>query len=50
LAILAAVTYGASDEFHQLFVAYRNFDVFDLMMDFIGGTIGAIFYGRYNRI
>jgi VanZ family protein len=49
LAVLAAVAYGASDEFHQLFVACRNCDVFDLMTDLIGGTIGAIFYGRYNR-
>ncbi len=50
LAVLAAVAYGASDEFHQFFVACRTCDVFDLMIDFIGGTIGAIFYGRYNRI
>jgi VanZ family protein len=49
LAVLAAVAYGASDEFHQFFVSCRNCDVFDLMADLIGGTIGAIFYGRYNR-
>ena len=49
LAVLAAVAYGASDEFHQLFVACRTCDIFDLITDFIGGTIGVIFYGRYNR-
>jgi VanZ family protein len=49
LAVLAAVAYGASDEFHQLFVSCRSCDVFDLMTDLIGGTIGVIFYGRYNR-
>ena len=42
------VAYGASDEFHQLFVACRSCDVFDLMADIAGGTIGAVFYGRYK--
>ena len=48
LAILAAVAYGASDEFHQLFVSCRYCDVFDLAADLIGGIIGAIFYGKYR--
>jgi len=48
LAVLTAVAYGASDEFHQLFVSCRSCDVFDLTADLIGGTIGAIFYGKYH--
>jgi len=48
LAVLAAVVYGASDEFHQLFVSCRSYDVFDITADLIGGTIGAIFYGKYH--
>jgi len=48
LAVLAAVAYGASDEFHQLFVSCRNCDVFDVTADLVGGTIGAIFYGKYH--
>ena len=48
LAVLAAVAYGASDEFHQLFVSCRSCDVFDLTADLVGGTIGAIFYGKYH--
>ena len=48
LAVLAAVAYGASDEFHQLFVSYRACDVFDITADLAGGTIGAIFYGKYR--
>jgi VanZ family protein len=48
LAVLASVTYGASDEFHQFFVSYRSCDAFDVMADLIGGTIGAIFYGKYQ--
>jgi VanZ family protein len=50
LAILAAVAYGASDEFHQFFVSCRSCDVFDLITDLIGGTIGAIYYGRYHSV
>jgi VanZ family protein len=49
LAILTAVAYGASDEIHQLFVSCRTCDVFDLATDLAGGTIGAIFYGKYYR-
>jgi len=48
LAILASVAYGASDEFHQLFVSCRSCDAFDVTADLIGGTIGAIFYGKYR--
>ncbi|MFA5388385.1 MAG: VanZ family protein [Candidatus Omnitrophota bacterium] len=49
LAVIAALVYGASDEFHQYFVSSRACDCFDLISDFIGGTIGAIIYGRYYR-
>ena len=44
LAILTAVVYGASDEFHQLFVSSRDCSVFDLIADLAGGTIGALIY------
>lgn len=47
-AILITVAYGASDEFHQLFVSYRDCNVFDLIADLAGGTMGAIFYGRHS--
>jgi VanZ family protein len=50
LAILAAVAYGASDEFHQLFVSCRAGDVFDITADIVGGTIGALYYGRYYSL
>lgn len=50
LAILLTVSYGALDEFHQFFVSCRICDVFDLIADFTGGTIGAIFYGRYRPV
>jgi len=47
LAVLAAVAYGTSDELHQLFVSCRSYDTFDVIADLIGGTIGALYYGRY---
>lgn len=48
LSVLASVAYGASDELHQLFVSCRSCDAFDVTADLIGGTIGAIFYGKYR--
>ena len=48
LAIIASAAYAASDEFHQSFIPFRSCDAMDLTVDVIGGTIGAIFYGRYN--
>jgi VanZ family protein len=42
LAAALAVVYGASDEFHQLFVAGRSAELADLCADAIGGLCGAI--------
>jgi len=47
LAVLASVAYGASDELHQFFVSYRDCNIFDIIADLAGGTLGAIFYGKY---
>ena len=43
-AVLITVAYGASDEFHQIFVPFRACDIFDLTADLIGGTIGSLIY------
>lgn len=48
LAVLLAVAYAASDELHQFFVSCRQCDIFDMAADTVGGTIGAIFYGKYQ--
>jgi VanZ family protein len=42
LATLVAAAYGASDEFHQRFVAGRSPDVADLAADGAGGLLGAL--------
>ena len=41
LAILIASLYGVSDEYHQLFVPGRTFDLFDMLADVIGSIAGA---------
>ena len=41
LAIVAAFGYGVSDEFHQYFVPLREADVWDILADTVGASIGA---------
>lgn len=45
-AALFATLYGASDEFHQSFVAVRRADVMDFLFDSIGSSIGAWLFWR----
>lgn len=43
LSIALATLYGASDEFHQLFVRNRIADPLDILADFVGATtVGLI--------
>ena len=42
LASLAATAYGASDEFHQRFVAGRSSDPLDVLADAAGALLGAL--------
>ena len=39
-----AFLYASFDEIHQYFVPYRYFDVFDLIVDFVGVVLGFISY------
>ena len=41
LSLLAAICYGASDEFHQLFVPARAAELADLAADSLGVTLAA---------
>ncbi|MDT8316450.1 MAG: VanZ family protein [bacterium] len=41
LSVIMAAIYGATDEFHQYFVAHRDSDLFDLLADSLGGVAGA---------
>lgn len=42
VSALCTLTYGISDEFHQLFVPNRSADIFDLVADLIGGVLGGL--------
>jgi VanZ family protein len=41
-ALMITIGYGATDELHQMFVAGRTADVFDLVADAAGGAVGLI--------
>jgi VanZ family protein len=41
LGIGLTALYGISDEYHQMFVAGRSAELYDLYADAIGGAIGA---------
>jgi VanZ family protein len=42
LGVILTTLYGASDEVHQMFVAGRSAEVYDLYADVAGGAIGAV--------
>jgi VanZ family protein len=50
LGTLAASAYGASDEFHQSFVAGRDSEVLDWVADTVGGAVGAAVFVGFLRI
>ena len=41
LAILITSLYGVLDEFHQYFVPGRDFSIFDILADSVGGLLGV---------
>jgi VanZ family protein len=43
-AVLLTSAYGATDEYHQLFVVLRDGNVHDWIADTIGATLGALIY------
>ena len=49
-AVLISTLYGVTDEYHQLFVPGRSFDVFDMAADAIGSVAGASAVGAWGII
>jgi VanZ family protein len=50
MAIVIATLYGVSDEYHQLFVPGRSFDVLDMLADLVGSVVGASAVGAWSII
>ena len=46
IAVLLSVLYGFTDEWHQMYVPGRAPDLYDILNDFIGATVGVLGY-RY---
>jgi VanZ family protein len=49
-AVVISSIYGVTDEYHQLFVPGRDFDVFDIAADAIGSVVGASALGAWSII
>ena len=41
-ALLLTIIFGMSDEWHQMFVAFRHADIFDLLFDSLGASMAII--------
>ena len=41
---IIVLLYGFTDEIHQIFVSTREFSLFDLLFDGIGGLLGSLTY------
>ena len=50
LAFVLTSAYGASDEWHQLFVPFRSSDVFDWVADSIGGGAGIAAFAAIDLV
>jgi hypothetical protein len=49
LALILTVLFGISDEWHQLHVAFRHADVFDLLFDSIGASLALFSVSWLNN-
>jgi len=50
VAIVISSLYGVSDEYHQLFVPGRSFELLDMVADAIGSIAGASAVGAWSII
>lgn len=49
LSILICMLYACSDEIHQLFISGRSGQVFDVMIDTLGSSLGIFIYKKVLR-
>lgn len=45
-AVVFGIVYGATDEFHQVFVPLREPSAFDVFIDGLGSFLGSMLYGK----
>lgn len=50
LALVATAAYGASDEWHQAYVAMRSSDIHDWFADTLGAALGLTLYRTWNLV
>ena len=48
ISVLAGLVYGASDEFHQLYVPNRSCDIFDWAADGTGALLGTLAHAAWH--
>lgn len=46
--MVLVLCYGVSDEIHQYFVPGRTMDIFDVLADVLGGTLGCVLYIKFK--
>jgi VanZ family protein len=49
-ALIFSIFYGYTDEFHQKFVPFRSYDLYDWLTDAVGVILGFIVYFIYKKI
>lgn len=53
LILTIGILYAISDEIHQIFVPFRQFDILDMLMDAVGVIagvlVGKIFYAKMKK-
>lgn len=49
LAVVTATIYGATDEWHQAFVPFRESDRWDLATDVVGAAIGSLAWAWIDK-
>lgn len=47
ISIVLTVTFGITDEIHQIFTPYRNASSFDIFVDTVGAVIGGFISWKY---
>lgn len=50
VSILSTMLYAISDEFHQFFIEGRSCELFDVLIDTAGGSLGVLIFQKIGRL